>query len=302
MFLHENADEFRQLVALAASFYDITTDYVTKDYFAVQLLKEVTALNPNLVFKGGTSLSKCFGVINRFSEDVDLGLSVDHATEGMRKDIKRAVVSACQSLGLLIANIDEIRSRREFNRYRICFEAPLRGSDNLLLVETAVMTPAAPTQTRPIQSFIGMYCDSQGFSDAVSDYGLGEFLLTVSALEKTFCDKVFAVCDYYLAGETTSRQSRHLYDLAKLLNYVALDDALLNLFETVREQRRGSYHTPSAQYDVKVSKVLDEIIQRNIYKPDYEKRTIPLLYEVISYEEAAGSLETIAEFLVANGF
>ena len=105
MYLHENADDFRELVAATFEHFGRAVSFIVKDYFAVAMLKELTSADPDLVFKGGTCLSKCYGIIERFSEDVDLGIEEAHATEGMRKRIKAAVVASAGKLGLEIPNI-----------------------------------------------------------------------------------------------------------------------------------------------------------------------------------------------------
>ena len=77
MYLHEDTHQFRETVLSCADALGIAPDFVAKDYNIVLLLSEITKANPDVVFKGGTSLSKCHHAIDRFSEDVDLGLSAD---------------------------------------------------------------------------------------------------------------------------------------------------------------------------------------------------------------------------------
>lgn len=140
----------------------------------------------------------------------------------------------------------------------------------------------SPAKVRQIQSFIGEYCAAQGFDDAVSEYGLDAFDVRANSLERTFCDKVFALCDYYLSGEIPSRQLRHIYDLKKLSGAVDMDDDLLNLMTVVREQRVGGFRCPSADAGVSIPATLREIVSTAAYKADYERLTMPLLYEGIS--------------------
>lgn len=298
MYLHENADDFRELVAAASAHFERAASFIVKDYFAVTMLKELTSADPDLVFKGGTCLSKCYSIIERFSEDVDLGIEEVHATEGMRKRIKAAVIASTDKLGLSISNINSTRSRREYNRYELPLPSILQSDEpDMLIIETAVMTPASPANVRQIQSFIGEYCALQGFDDVISEYNLGAFDVRANSLERTFCDKVFALCDYYLSGEIPSRQSRHIYDLKKLSSAVDLDDDLLNLMAVVREQRVGGFRCPSADASVNIPNTLREIISTAAYKADYERLTVPLLYEEVPYDDAIGALELIASTL-----
>lgn len=298
MYLHKDKAAFRELVRLTSENRNIAPEFVVKDYFAVMMLREVTRRNPAVVFKGGTCLSKCYGVINRFSEDVDLGMQEEHATQGMRKKMKQAVVESAAQLEVEIANLDKTRSRREFNRYLIDIPAvDGMGTTDQLIVETAVMTPSSPAEMRPLRSLIGEYCSDRGLSGIAEGFGLGEFEVPANSLERTFCDKVFALCDYYLDGNIPQRQSRHLYDLHRLLGVVSLDESLMNLMGVVRSQRFGGFRSHSADPSVSLRDTLTRLLDEEAYRRDYERVTLPLLYEEISYEDAAFSLREIADFL-----
>lgn len=303
MYLHDDSLLFSQLVSRTADYRGIPEAYVVKDYFVVAFLRKATLANPSLVFKGGTCLSKCYQAIDRFSEDIDLGLRSSHATEGMRKSLKRTVVEATGTLGMVIDNLDRTRSRREFNRFVVSIPAGLNSNEeDKILIETAVVTPADPAEYRSLQSFIGEYCAAEGFDDVIKEYDLAPFEMLANSLERTFCDKVFALCDYYLSGDILSRQSRHVYDLYKLLDRVTCNDDLVRLMGTVREQRRGVFRCLSAEPDVCVPDVLEEIVRKEVYRKDYERVTMPLLYEDVLYDEASGALDAVERFLREAGW
>ena len=220
-------------------------------------------------------------------------MAEEHVTEGMRKAIKRAVTESAAALGLEIPNIGQTRSRRDYNRY----EMSLPGSDTLI-VETAVITPASPAGLKSIQSFVGEYCDAVGLEDVAREYGLEPFEVLANSAERTFCDKVFALCDYYLAEEPIpTRQSRHIYDLRKLQSLISFDDELERLFATVRRQRRGKNRCPSAEPGVDLAAVLRELADEDVYKGDYVGVTMDLLYDDMPYEEAVKALRDVADFV-----
>lgn len=296
MYLHENKEEYEQLVLGTANHFNRATPFIVKDYFATMMLRKITELDPHLVFKGGTCLSKCYGVIQRFSEDVDLGIEAEHATEGMRMKIKAAVKEAAAALDLTISNIDKTKSRREYNRYEIPLPT-LRptNEEDLLIVETAVMTPASPANIKTLQSFIGQFCEKSNYQDAIDNYDLEPFEVKANSMERTFCDKVFALCDYYLSGNIPARQSRHIYDLWKLSKAIEIDDKLLDLMQIVKEQRAGGYRNFSAEKGVSIPDTLRELIDSKAYAADYTNLTVPLLYDELPYEQAATALETIAD-------
>ncbi|CAN1490204.1 Nucleotidyl transferase AbiEii toxin, Type IV TA system [Caulobacteraceae bacterium] len=73
-FLHLSIDDRREALAVAADLSGRPAHLLEKDVWVVWALATLygSRLGEHLVFKGGTSLSKAYGVIRRFSEDVDL--------------------------------------------------------------------------------------------------------------------------------------------------------------------------------------------------------------------------------------
>ena len=65
--------EFEQAVLRAAEQFGVSEQFIEKDYYVTEILRIVEAtLGDRAMFKGGTSLSKGWGLIKRFSEDIDL--------------------------------------------------------------------------------------------------------------------------------------------------------------------------------------------------------------------------------------
>ncbi|MBQ9070935.1 MAG: nucleotidyl transferase AbiEii/AbiGii toxin family protein [Clostridia bacterium] len=294
MKLHNNKDAFERLIRLVSDYYKIDPALVEKDYFVTLLLKELAARVPSLLFKGGTSLSKCHKIIDRFSEDIDLTLDENHQTQGQKKQMKAELVEACETLGLHLTNFEEIRSRRDYNCYKI--EYPIQhlsvSIKPLLLVETTYITKAYPSELRPATSIIYDYLKEMGNDTAIEKYELQPFEIRVQTLDRTLVDKVFAVCDY-LVGERIERNSRHIYDLARLLTRVNLDEKLKELVKDVRADRKPHALCYSAQDDANVPGMLAEIVKSGIYKEDYETITRIMMFKYLPYEEAIKALETI---------
>ncbi len=71
-FVHEDAEAFEDLVSIVADDRKIPTALVEKDYWVTHTLWALKKTGFEIWFKGGTSLSKGFGIIERFSEDLDL--------------------------------------------------------------------------------------------------------------------------------------------------------------------------------------------------------------------------------------
>ena len=94
----------------------------------MHLKKKISKMNPDLVFKGGTSLSKCYGLIDRFSEDIDIAFS-GKATGTVKGEVRDAVIRSINELGFTLANPDAIKHRQKLNHYRIKYEPVSAGSN-----------------------------------------------------------------------------------------------------------------------------------------------------------------------------
>ena len=297
--LHNNRELFEQAVLKTAEYLKIDAGIVEKDYYVTLILKEISLTVPDLVFKGGTSLSKCHKVINRFSEDIDLTVEYEtKPSEGKRRSLKKNIVDTIEKSGLVLANPDEIKSRREFNKYIVDYPSIFTqaGLKNHLQIETMIKIRAYPNQEMNAASLIYDYFVKKGFSELIDEYALAPFTIKVQSAERTFVDKIFALADYYLADNVTEH-SRHIYDLYKLLDKVQLDEQLRILFENVRIEREPHQVCLSAKESIKMSSLLKEIVDTDAYKEDFNNITSLLIFEKTEYEEAITSLKKIIEFL-----
>ena len=128
-YLHENKEEFRNAVYLASERFHILPVVAEKDYYVTVILRGLAERLGFVVFKGGTSLSKCHRVIKRFSEDIDITIDTK-LSQGQMKKLKEAIKELAGELGLVIPNIDETRSRRNYNRYILAYESVVSEPDD----------------------------------------------------------------------------------------------------------------------------------------------------------------------------
>lgn len=84
-FINLNTAEKNDLILQVSSHLNIAPILVEKDFWVSWLLNKIfkQEISKDITFKGGTSLSKCFGLISRFSEDLDLTLNRKIFNEGM---------------------------------------------------------------------------------------------------------------------------------------------------------------------------------------------------------------------------
>lgn len=116
--------------------------------------------------------------------------------------------------------------------------------------------------------------------------------MNVQSLERTFIDKVFAICDYRIQ-DVQDRDSRHLYDIYKLLSKINFNKELSDLIDTVRDDRMMSKNNPSAQLEYNIPEMLKKIISSHFYERDYRDVTQKLLYENVDYNQAINEGITI---------
>ena len=294
-YLHNNKDQFQDAIELAYEQTGIMAQAIEKDYYVTMLLHLLSEKMPYIVFKGGTSLSKCHKVIQRFSEDIDITIDTQ-ISQGDKKKIKQALVSSADQLGMNIENLDETRSRRDYNRYVISYDSVLPlASDALspaVLLETSYTAVSFPTVVLPVHSYIGDMMEKEA-PDFIEQFMLLPFSMKVQGIDRTLTDKIFAICDYYLQGKV-QKHSRHIYDIYKLLPLVPQDESFKNLVHEVREIRAKSPVRPSALPDVDIPQLLRRIIEEKAYKTDYDTLTTQLLEEQLSYEVVINSLKDIS--------
>lgn len=296
MVLHNDKENFDIAIKAASRHFNVSPAIIEKDYYVTLVLSELAKQVPALLFKGGTSLSKCHKIIDRFSEDIDITLDSNHQSQGKRKNLKYTIIEICNTLGLNLLNESETRSRRDYNCYKIDYSAShsLPGLNPQLLVETVFIVKAFPDEIKQASSMIYDYLKAIGNEDAITQYQLQPFDIRVQTLNRTFVDKVFAICDYMLDSKT-ERQSRHIYDLSRLLTLVDLDDSLKTLIKEVREERKSGAKCYSAQDGVSITLLLQKMIDTEFFKKDYEDSTVKLLSKPVSYGEASAALKTIIE-------
>lgn len=293
--LHNDQSLFEQVILRVSEDTGIEASIIEKDYYVTLFLQRIVAQLPNIIFKGGTSLSKCYKLINRFSEDIDLNIETEtHPTEGQRKKLKEVIVSIIDELGFTLTNPDKVRSRRDYNRYIVDYPTifPTSYLKEHLIVETAVYIKAYPCKRMLASSLIYDYLERNGYTDLIDPYGLQPFELNVQAAERTLVDKVFALGDYYLS-DAVREHSRHVYDIYKLLDVVTLDDSMKELVQSVREERKPHVNCHSAKDGIDMNALLQEIVDKAVYKQDYEDITAKILFEEVSYETAVTALKKI---------
>ncbi len=279
----EHANEWKEIIETVAREIGRTELMVEKDTVQSMFLLELSKSVLPFVFKGGTSLSKAYNLIDRFSEDIDLSMN-RKPTESERKASKELIIQIAESLGMTLANPDEIRSRYDYNRYVFKYASLFTSMPMENIIETSYYQTVYPVEKHEVGSFVGRFCEERGLILPIP-FKAAKVYMNVQSVKRTFVDKIFAICDYRIQN-MQDRDSRHLYDICKLMGAVKLDEEMDALVDEVREDRMFSKNNPSAQLEYNIPEMLEEIVRSRFYEPDYKNVTQKLLYEDITYDFA----------------
>ncbi len=299
MNLHKDKEKFVEAVIATSAVTGFDPALIEKDYFLTLFLQKAFERIEGLVFKGGTSLSKCYKLIDRFSEDIDLALDDEHFTQSKKRGSIKELISISDELELELLNREavETHTHGKYNCFYMAYPS-LFNSDKIrteLKIEIVYFQKAYPNEKKAVSSYIGEFFKSKGNDRVIQEYGLNNFYVKTQSLERALIDKVFALCDYYLANNP-NRNSRHIYDISKLLAQIdILNPEMKELVKSVREARKAHKICLSAHDGISVPKLLEEILSSSFYKVDYCSSTLKLINEPLGYEEAVSSLNRLID-------
>ncbi len=224
---------------------------IEKDWWVTLALNASFSLpySKHIVFKGGTSLSKGWNLIDRFSEDVDLAidrkffgfngdisktqiknlrkLSCEFISTTFLEDIKKTfaewgVTSECELIAQPVNDSD-----KDPQVIEIHYKSVVDKSDYLpqrVLIEVSSRSLMEPTEIREINSILSDNFSTQTF--ATAPFGVASVLP-----QRTFLEKVFLLHEEFSQNNQKiriDRLSRHLYDIEKLMDTSHGVDALKN--------------------------------------------------------------------------
>ena len=165
MKLHEYPNEFGMLITLVAEYMHLPESAIERDYYIVMLLRNLanSEFAEQCVFKGGTSLSKCYpGSIERFSEDIDLTfLGMDLSDNVCDRTIKKI-----EEVMTVSANTEKIvneRSNRSKSMY-VWFD----NKDNKVKLEIGSSVRPDPYSKKAFKTYIQEFLETHNGEDDIN--------------------------------------------------------------------------------------------------------------------------------------
>jgi nucleotidyltransferase AbiEii toxin of type IV toxin-antitoxin system len=318
MRLYEH-DDFAALITAAAEEEALQEAFVEKDYWITEILHVIAQTLPDrTIFKGGTSLSKGWGLLDRFSEDIDLFVNpgVEPAlsrrgTDRVLKQLKEDV-AAVPGLEFVESKSRKIKGlgRQDLFRYDSRFAAVEEFPPTVRL-EPGVQSGERPTEVVQISSIVGSVLARQGVVGELGVEGLSPFAMTLLHFRRTFVEKLFAIHGKVerLAREgfPLGRDVRHYADLYVLAGKSEVREMLASdEYESIRldydEKSRAFFarsYRPPAELRFAASDALfpsDEL--RMQIEPGYEQECRRLFFRPYpSFAEVLGRFAEIRDLL-----
>jgi hypothetical protein len=314
----ERAEVFRQI----SKKINLNEVAIEKDWWVTAVLHSLFALSyaENLSFKGGTSLSKCYNLIERFSEDVDIAINreffgflgntftIKQISKNLRKatckftrnnlqfDLARqmetdGIPADLFSIKMNITPVTTIDPEKVFVEYKSVFNAS-SYIKNMVILEIGGRSMKEPLQKVEIQSFIDKHFPQANFAQK-------PFEVNSVVPERTFLEKVCLLHEEFSKANEqvrVKRMSRHIYDLAKMIDTPIADNALKNkdLFQSIVAHRRMFIAMKGFDYDTLNPTTINIIPPESVielWKEDYEKMQRTMIFrESLTFGEVINKI------------
>lgn len=292
MKLHKNKNLFRDAIRATAQQMDIPPEFVEKDYWVTYALFAIFnhEIGKDTVFKGGTALSKCYNMIERFSEDIDLVVLRRAGETDSKLKAKLKVVSTVVNAILPEVDIEGVTHKMGMNRktahaYNKTFEGNYGQVRDVIVLESTWLGYYEPYSTKSIVSFIGNMMLSNGQTELANENGLLLFNLLALEPTRTICEKIMSLIRFSYGADPIGdlkRKIRHTYDLHQLLkeeqfsyffNSLAFDEMLLKVAnEDVASFRNNNKWLNHHPYEALIFKYLESVWaeMRVVYNSDFK--------------------------------
>ena len=233
MKLHENKELFQDAITATSQQKGIPEIYVEKDYWVTLALHAIfnNEIGKETVFKGGTALSKCNHLIDRFSEDIDLVvLRKDGETNNQLKT-KIKKISKCVANVIPEIEVDGITHkmgmiRKTAHRYEKNFDGNFGQVRDNIIVESTWLGNFEPYTTGTVSSYIYEIMLQNNQSDVINEYDMNPFNVLILSTERTLCEKIMSLVRFSQTEEpitNLSNKIRHTYDIHMILKDIDLN-------------------------------------------------------------------------------
>lgn len=294
----------------------ISAETVEKDWWVTLVLRALftSSFAEHISFKGGTSLSKCWNLIERMSEDVDIAInreflgfsgelsktqisdklrraSCTFVRDSMQSELRKQIINIGVHPSLFDIKVDITPiTTTDPEIIEIHYHSLLPSPTyvlNKVVVEVSGRSMNEPLEEVEINSIISKSIPNAKFADEL-------FLINAVSPKRTFFEKAFLLHEEF-AKDTKDirieRMSRHIYDLEKLMDTPIAQEALLNreLYKTIIEHRRKFIGLKGFDYNTLMPQTISFVPPHEVipyWKEDYSKMQSTMIYgESLSFQK-----------------
>jgi predicted nucleotidyltransferase component of viral defense system len=285
----------------------IQAQAIEKDAWVTLVLRLIfnSEISEHLVFKGGTSLSKAYNLIQRFSEDIDLAINREYLgfegelTKGQIRKLRRKSHDfvSTEMVDILKKefsnyNVDKQLFNIEVKNTKISDQDPeiieidytsvfnkLPYIKQKVLIEVGARSLMEPAENKEIKSIIFEHYPNNSFDDKA-------FIVRTISPEKTFLEKMILLHEEFTKPDDKiryHRMSRHLYDIGKILSTKHGIKALKNskLFDEIIAHRKIFTPVKTVNYSELTIDKLNVIPKNELfdkYEADYIEMQENMIY------------------------
>ena len=308
-------------------------EVIEKDWWVTAVLRAMFSLpySNHLSFKGGTSLSKCWHLIDRFSEDIDIAIDREYlgfsgtlsktqisdklrraacsfVRETMQQDLAEQLYNNGISKDKFKVNVDitpiTTTDPEAINiNYDSVLSLSINGMDGnqyilpKVKVEVSGRSMSEPVSEIALDSMIDQVYPKAPFAEP-------KFMVRAVLPERTFLEKVFLLHEEFAKPKDlirVERMSRHMYDIGQMLKTPIAERAIndVDLYRQIVEHRRTFIGLRGFDYDTLYPATLNIIPPASAikqWKADYENMRLHMIYgESVSFDELIDGLHGLQE-------
>lgn len=309
----------------------ISKEAAEKDWWATVVLRSLFALpySDNISFKGGTSLSKCWNVIERFSEDVDIAINREYlgftgdvlSKREVNKKLRKAACSFCRetlqfdlakqmiadgipenqfSITMEITESSTVDPEKIFINYQSLFEGEQVATEDayikpIVILEVNGRSMSEPLETVEIWSLVDEFFADRPFVEK-------PFPVATVVPERTFLEKICLLHEEFTKKDQekirVNRMSRHLYDIVMMLNTPIAEKALndTELYKHIITHRKIFIGLTEFDYNSLFPQSINIIPPESIigkWEDDYSKTRSMIYGEAPTFTEIIGRIKEL---------
>ena len=318
----------RDIIDYVSGHTGFLRNVVEKDWWVTSVLRAIFSLPYacHTSFKGGTNLSKCWGLIERMSEDIDIGISREYlgfsgelsknqisdklrrascsfVRDIMKHDVEKALVTQGISPEAITVRVKETNvSTVDPETIYVAYRSLYEGNGYILpqvKIEVSGRSMTEPVSKVSVRSYISENLPKLTFHDEPVE---------VNAVlpQRTFLEKLFLLHEEFSKPSPEiriERMSRHLYDVYRIMQTIIAEEALAddNLYNSVIEHRRKFIGLKGFDYDSLKKSTLKIVPEGNIraqWETDY-KNTVSnmIMGDAPSFDEIMATLENLNKII-----